>query len=192
MGHVKPGGAAAGPQAVAEDPLWPLWRGLISDFRVGRMVWRMLTTMSGWGLYRLDVASSLKSMPASRDALERLRPVPLPLLDRLAELAEINALRNEALWRMYALFYITVPVTVVLAIIQVAPALMRQFVDDFLPTYGLLTAAATVAMGLQMIAYFGTLWRARQIEAVIGLARLEKSAPQVPRKRATSGTKQAA
>ena len=92
------------------------------------------------------------------------------VLSRLSDLAAVNARRCEALWRMSALFYITVPVTLFLAGLQGAPEFLRLY----LATLGWVGAVLAVGVIFQMLHYFAALWRARQIEAVIDLARIER------------------
>ncbi len=93
------------------------------------------------------------------------------LLGRLADLAAVNARRCEAMWRMSALFYITVPVTLFLAGLQGAPDVLREYIALF----GWLGLVILVGVLFQMLHYFAALWRARQIEAVIELARIERA-----------------
>lgn len=170
MGHVQPSGAAAGPQeGLAADDLWPLWRALVRHFRLWRLL-GLLWSPSGWGFYGVDVISTLRSAPASKSALVMLRGMTDVQLERLARMAELNARRNEAHWRMAALFYITVPGSLFLAALQGAPESTREMVRDL----GWWATVLILGVMAQMLYYFATQWRARQIEAVIELARIER------------------
>ena len=125
---------------------------------------------SGWGFFGADVVSTLRRTPMAKAGLAQLEPLSDALLTRLTDLAAVNARRCEALWRMSALFYITVPVTLILAGLQGAPDVLREFVGA-LGWFGYVIVAGVT---LQMLHYFAALWRARQIEAVIDLARIER------------------
>ena len=171
MGHVQPGGAAATP----DDPLsteaaWRLWRALVGEFRLWPMLSRLMGSPSGWGFYGVDVITTLRVLPMTTSALEMLRRVPDAQLERLARMAELNARRNEAHWRMAALFYITVPGTLFLAGLQGAPQYTREIVLDM----GWWANLVILGVMVQMLYYFATQWRARQLEAVIELARIER------------------
>ena len=77
------------------------------------------------------------------------------VLSRLSDLAAVNARRCEALWRMSALFYITVPVTLFLAGLQGAPEFLRLY----LATLGWVGAVLAVGVIFQMLHYFAALCR---------------------------------
>ena len=181
MGHVQSGGAAANEDPLGADAVWPLWRALAKTFRFRSLLWRLIRSPSGWGYYGVDVVSTLRTMPSGRRALAMLREAPDLQLERLARLAELNARRNEAHWRMAALFYITVPGSLFLAGLQGAPEYTRAFVDEM----GWVGTALILFLMLQMLYYFATQWRARQVEAVVELARIERMAPPAPPARPT-------
>ena len=181
MGHVQSGGAAANEDPLAAEAVWPLWRALVREFRLHRMLWRLMRSPSGWGYYGVDVISTLRALPWARRALALLGDAPDLQLERLARLAELNARRNEAHWRMAALFYITVPGSLFLAGLQGAPEYTRAMVADLGPW----ATAVILGVMVQMLYYFATQWRARQVEAVIELARIERVSPRPePAKRA--------
>ena len=181
MGHVQSGGAAANEDPLGADAVWPLWRALAKTFRFRSLLWRLIRSPSGWGYYGVDVVSTLRTMPSGRRALAMLREAPDLQLERLARLAELNARRNEAHWRMAALFYITVPGSLFLAGLQGAPEATREMVRDLGPY----VTVAILGVMLQMLYYFATQWRARQVEAVVELARIERMAPPAPPARPT-------
>lgn len=182
MGYIQSGGAVDGP----EDPLgttsvWPIWRALVREFRLWGLLVRTMVSPSGWGFYSVDVISTLRELPGVKRALTLLRDVPESQLEPLARLAELNARRNEAHWRMAALFYITVPGSLFLAGLQGAPEYTRELVSSL----GWWATPMILGVMMQMLYYFATQWRARQVEAVIELARIERLAPRPdPMKRA--------
>ena len=129
-----------------------------------------MSSPSGWGYYSVDVISTLRALPMAKRALAMLRDTPDLQLERLARLAELNARRNEAHWRMVALFYITVPGSLFLAALQGAPQYTRGMISDM----GLWATGLILGVMVQMLYYFSSNWRARQIEAVIDLVRIDR------------------
>lgn len=168
MGHVQPGGAAATP--LTADPLWPTWRALVREFRFSRLLRQLATSRSGYGFYGVDVISTLRETPMAEGGLAILTTASDGLLDRLAALAAVNARRNEALWRMAALFYVTVPATLFLAGLEGAPDIVALVLAEAVVPL-ILTVVSLTAW---LLYYFASQWRARQIEAVIELARIER------------------
>jgi hypothetical protein len=173
MGHVQSGRKASGPKLTQPDLLWPTWRDLVSEFKFRRLAMHLARSGSGWGFYGLDVVSTLRATPMATKALARLQSVDDALLNRLAGLAAVNARRHEAMWRFAALFYITVPVTLFLAALQGAP----DFIRLYLAALGWVGALMAFGLTIQMLHYFAAQWRARQIEAVIDIARIERGIP---------------
>ena len=172
MGHIQSGGASANEDPLAPEAVWPLWRALVREFRFHRLFWRLIRSPSGWGYYSVDVISTLRALPMAKRALAMLRDTPDLQLERLARLAELNARRNEAHWRMVALFYITVPGSLFLAALQGAPQYTRGMISDM----GLWATGLILGVMVQMLYYFSSNWRARQIEAVIDLVRIDRLA----------------
>ena len=161
--------AADGP-----DPLWAVWRDVVAEFGLRRMIWSLMRSRTGWGLYGVDVVSTLRTMPMTVDAMALLADLPPKELLRLGELAAVNARRNEAMWRMGALFYVTIPVTLTLAGLENAPDIFKLM----LAKNALMVAIGVVLMTLWLLVYFANQWRARQIEAIIDLARIERGIPR--------------
>jgi hypothetical protein len=174
VGHVQSGGEIAGPEdPLAPEAVWPLWRGLVREFRFHRLLWRLVRSPSGLGYYGVDVISTLRTMPSAKRALARLEGAPDLQLERLARIADLNARRNEAHWRLAALFYITVPGSLFLAGLQGAPEYTRSMIADMGPW----ATGVILAVMLQMLYYFATQWRARQVEAIIELVRIDRLSP---------------
>lgn len=167
------GVAVSASEEQAHEPLWAMWRALVSEFRFSRLVGVLVTSGSGYGFYGVDVVSSLNRSPMARRARAVVADVPDEVLDQLIAVAAVNARRNEAMWRMGALFYVTVPVTLFLAGLEGAPDYMREFIRD---TAALLVIQV-VALTIWLLYYFANQWRARQIEAVLELIRIERGRP---------------
>ena len=159
---------------VETDPLWTTWRTLVAEFGIGRLYRHLSNSLSGMGIYGADVVSTLRKTPMAQGGMTVLAEVSDDLLLRLGELAALNAKRNEALWRMAALFYVSVPVTLLLAGLEGAP----DIVKTVLSSSWVIVVGGAVMMTLWLLYYFTTQWRARQIEAVIELARIERGLSQ--------------
>ena len=170
MGHLEPGGAARAPRPVTVDEIWALWRRLAGAFGPWRTLRAAMLTRAAFGFYGVDLVSSLRRTPMARLADEALREAPDAALDALMEIAEVNAQRNDAMWRMAVIFYVSVPVTLFLAALDVLPdfgeRLARESVIGFWAWVGLLTAF--------VLYYFLTQWRARQIVAALKLLMIER------------------
>ncbi len=160
------------PEPEADDPLWTLWRALVREFRFSRLLGLVAFSRSGWGLYGVDVVSTLSGSAMARGARAVLAEAPDGLLERLIALAAVNARRNEAMWRMAALFYVTAPVTLFLAGLEGAPDFVRGFFAERGPFLAVLVGLMTV----WLLYYFANQWRARQMEAVLELVRIERRA----------------
>ena len=153
-----------------EDPVWALWRDVVSEFGLRRMLWSLIRSRTGWGFYGVDMASTLRTTPMARGAIARLSDVPPREIERLAALAGVNGRRSEAMWRMVVLFYVTVPVGIFLAGLEGAP----NFIKIFAERQGVLVALLVLLLTIWLLIYFANQWRAKQVEAVIELVQIER------------------
>ena len=159
-----------GTKGVVPDPLWTLWRDVVREFGLGRMAWSLVRSRTGWGIYGMDMASTLRATPMARGAIARLDDVSDRDLERLAALAGVNGRRGEAMWRMAVMFYVTVPVGIFLAGLEGAP----DFVKDAVERQGAMVVPFVVFMTIWLLVYFANQWRSKQVEAVIDMARIER------------------
>lgn len=159
---------------IEEDPLWPVWRRLVQEFGTRRLFLHLSTSKSGMGFYGADVISTLRATPMAEAGLAVLADVSDDLLLRLGDLAVLNAKRNESMWRLAALFYVSVPLTLVLTGLEGAPEIVK---DMLARSWGVFAVCGGL-ITLWLLYYFGNQWRARQIEAVIELARIERGLPK--------------
>lgn len=157
------------------DALWGTWRRLVAEFRFSRLARHLIASRSGWGLYDVDVVSTLNATPIARAARPLLAPLSNVELTSLAAIARINAARNDSLWKMAALFYVSGPVTTVLAAFQIAPNFTRKVLEigsvGFLPI--------VLALILSLLFYYSINWRAGQVTALIELELIERGQPVV-------------
>ena len=152
------------------DALWALWRDVVGEFGLRRMAWSLLRSPTGWGIYGVDMASTLRATPMARGAINRLSDVSSREMERLAGLAGINARRGEAMWRLAVLMYVTVPVGIFLAGLEGVPEVIKTVVAGQALMLGIFVVLLTV----WLLVYFANYWRAKQVEAVIDLARIER------------------
>ncbi len=156
--------------ASVPDALWPTWRRLVGEFGFARLVRHLVRSKSGWGLYGVDVVSTLAATPMAAGVRPILAELDEPRLTALLGVARINAARNDSLWKMAALFYVSGPVTAILAGFQMAPEFTRLVLTQGGPGFVLIALAL---MG-SLLHYYTINWRAGQLEALIELELLER------------------
>lgn len=170
---------------MSEYPAWAVWRRLVAEFKTSRLLGTTFGSGMALGLYGVDLASSLRRTPTARRALVLLETVDDATLADLAAIAEVNVQRNDAMWRLAVMFYVTVPATIVVAGIDAAPDIIAEIIRPL----ALLLLILLPLLTIQLLLYFATHWRARQIAAVLEFARIERGgrvrvgAPTVRRKR---------
>lgn len=157
------------------DALWATWRQLTGEFKFSRLARHLIASRSGWGLYDVDVVSTLSATPMAKCARPILAPLSTVELNSLVAIARINAARNDSLWKMAALFYVSGPVTTVLAAFQIAPNFTRKVLEigsvGFIPII--------LSLILSLLFYYSINWRAGQITALIELELIERGQPVV-------------
>lgn len=168
-------GAALDRAVLDRDALWATWRRLTEEFRFSRLFRHLIASRSGWGLYDVDVVSTLSATPMAQGARPILAPLSTVELTSLAAIARINAARNDSLWKMAALFYVSGPVTTVLAAFQIAPNFTRKVLEigsvGFIPVI--------LSLILSLLFYYSINWRAGQVTALIELELIERGQPVV-------------
>lgn len=154
----------------ANAQLWATWDSLARIFTFKRMVSHLSRSKSGWGFYTVDVISTLKAMPMTVEGQRVLQDHSDIELLRLKALADLNARRNESIWKMAALVYVSVPLSLFLAGLQMSQAYMKEVLRlggvGFVIFFFIMLASLTV--------YYSNNWRARQIEALIELTLIER------------------
>lgn len=153
----------------AREP-WTTWRSLIALFPLWRLPLEAATTPGGRGYLSADFVSGLARNASTAAVLEMVRPLDDGAFERLSCLAQLNMRRHEVTFRLTALIYLALPVSGGITFSQVAPSMMAG------------AAARAVAPILVVLALFtgwvlfqlAGLWRARQIAAVLEIARIEQ------------------
>lgn len=171
---------------MSEYPAWAVWRALAAEFKTSRLLKTTFGSSTGLGFYGVDLASSLRRTSTARRALALLETVDDATLADLTSISEVNVQRNDAMWRLAVMFYVTVPVTIVVAGIDAAPDILAEIIGPFATVLLWLLPLLTI----QLLFYFATQWRARQIAAVLAFARIERgrtgAGRRAPRVRAAS------
>ena len=104
---------------------------------------------------------------AARPILSASSPIELAAL---LAIARINAARNDSLWKMAALFYVSAPVSTVLAAFQIAPNFTRKVLE----TGGIGFVLIFLCISISLLFYYSINWRAGQVAALIELELIER------------------
>ena len=164
--------AKAVPVADTNAEMWAVWRALVKAFSLKALMRRLSYSKSGWGFYSADVISGFRNMPMADAGRRILASQSEAQLRRLKALATLNAGRNDALWKMAALFYVSVPLSMFVAGFQVFPKTVRALINQG----GMVLVVAFVLAWVMLLHYFAANWRARQIETLIELELVERGA----------------
>jgi len=152
------------------DELWAVWRRLVKEFGFRRMMTHLSVSKSGMGFYDVDLLTSLERTPMARGAVPILQPLTDGELEVLQGLSRLNADRNNAIWKMAAVFYVTVPTTLILASFQIVPTVVRKLLSEYSPIW----LTLFVLMSLSLLYCFSIYWRASQVQAVIELEQVQR------------------
>lgn len=167
MGHVEPDGAAAGS---GHARLWALWRALKAEFPLWSLLPSAFTTPGAWGYVGVDFLSGFRANPSTRRAFDLLADVDAATFDALCALAALNVRRHEQLLKAVVIAYLTVPITVLAVIAEVAGDTVLSFVREQAPY--VISMAAGMTLGT--VSYYLGAWRANQIVGVLDLIRIER------------------
>ncbi|RZI99815.1 MAG: hypothetical protein EON90_09835 [Brevundimonas sp.] len=166
MGHVKPGGAAEG-QLTSE--VWVLWGRLKTYFPTWGLLPDSFATPGAWGYMGNDFVSGFRRNRSTQQAFELLDGVTDRDFDALSALANLNARRQEQMLRAVIIAYLTVPLSVVAIVAEVAGGSLIAFARDH-SDWAIWTA---VLVTTGPVAYFLSHWRSHQIVGVLDLIRIE-------------------
>jgi hypothetical protein len=124
MGDNRPGGEAANARA----DLWGLWRGLKGLFPVWSLIPSALYTPGAWGYVGVDFVSGFRRNPSTIRAFALLEGVEDALFDDLSALADLNARRQDQLLRAVVIGYLTVPLSILALLAELAGDSVMTFV----------------------------------------------------------------
>lgn len=164
MGHVEPGGEAE------DEDLWATWRRLKAFFPTWSLLPSSFYTPGAWGYLGVDFISGFRRNRSTRQAFDLLKDVKAERFDAISALANLNARRQDQMLRAVVIAYLTIPLTVIAVLSEVAGDSLLSFVRTNLAV----TLQVAGALTLATLGYFLSHWRARQIVGVLDLIRIER------------------
>lgn len=167
MGHVESGGAAERPH---RERLWELWRALKKPFGVWSLIPSGFVTPGAWGYVGVDFLTGFRANRSTQDSFDLLADVDGPTFDALSALANLNVRRQEQMLNAVVIAYLTVPISVLAIVAEVAGDSLVSFARDNLQHVVAIGAGLT----LGPLAYYLSTWRAHQIVGVLDLIRIER------------------
>ena len=166
MGHVEPDGAAA--EAGAD--IWALWGRLKRYFPTWSLLPSSLYTPGAWGYMGVDFISGFRRNRSTLQAFELLSEVDDRTFDAVSALANVNARRQDQMLRAVIIAYLTIPVSIIAILAEVAGDSLVSFVRTNLET----SIQFGVAVTFGPLVYYLSHWRSRQIVSVLDLIRIER------------------
>ncbi len=152
------------------DELWALWRRLKGYFPVWSLLPSSLYTPGAWGYVGVDFLSGFRKNPSTIQSFALLDGVDDATFDALSALANLNVRRQDQILRVVIIGYLTVPLSIVALLAELAGDSVMSFVRGNLNM--VIISASTATMGPVM--YLMSHWRSRQIVGVLDLIRIER------------------
>lgn len=152
------------------DDLWPLWRRLTRLFPTWSLIPSGFYTPGAWGYFGVDFVSGFRRNKSTRQVFDLLSSVDNALFDALAELAALNARRQDQLLKVVVIGYVTVPLSIVAILADVTGDGMLAFIKANPFLVGQIVGAATIAPA----GYLMSQWRSRQMIGVLDMVRIER------------------
>lgn len=150
--------------------LWDLWRQLKRLFPSWSLLPSSLYTPGAWGYLGVDFVSGFRRNPSTIKAFALLEGVDDALFDAVSALASLNARRQDQMLRVVILGYLTVPLSIMALLAEVA----GDSVITFIRTRPDQTAQIVITATLGPVMYLMSHWRSRQIIGVLDLIRIER------------------
>lgn len=150
--------------------LWRAWRSLHRLFPVWSMLPESFVTPGAWGYLGVDFVSGFRRNPSTLKAFALLDGVSDELFDDLTALAALNARRQEQLLRAVILLYLTVPLSILALVAELAGDSLMGFVK----AHQQLTLTLAITVTLAPLGYLMSSWRSKQLIGVLDLIRIER------------------
>lgn len=163
-------GAAVEREAGESARLWRLWRSLHRLFPTWSMLPESFVTPGAWGYVGVDFVSGFRRNPSTLKAFALLDGVADELFDGLAALAALNARRQDQLLRAVILLYLTVPLSILALLAELAGGSIMTFVKAHLSV----TLWLAFTLTLAPLGYLMSSWRSKQMIGVLDLIRIER------------------
>lgn len=129
-----------------------------------------LYTPGAWGYLGVDFVSGFRRNRSTRQAFELLQGVDDSAFDSVSALANLNSRRQDQMLRGVVIAYLTVPVSIIAILAELAGDSVMALVRDHLQLSIQLGVTATLAP----LGYYLSHWRSRQIVSVLDLIRIER------------------
>ena len=150
--------------------LWDLWRRLKRLFPVWSLIPSSFHTPGAWGYVGVDFISGFRKNPSTIKAFDLLKDADDATFDALSALASLNARRQDQMLRAVILGYLTVPLSILALLAELAGDSVMSFVRGNTSQVIQFVTAATLAP----LGYMMSHWRSRQIVGVLDLIRIER------------------
>lgn len=163
-------GATVEREAGESAQLWRLWRALHRLFPTWSMLPDSFVTPGAWGYLGVDFVSGFRRNPSTLKTFALLEDVNDELFDGLAALAALNARRQDQLLRAVILLYLTVPLSILALLAELAGDSIMTFVKAHLTV----TLWLAFTLTLAPLGYLMSSWRSKQMIGVLDLIRIER------------------
>lgn len=150
--------------------LWSLWRGLKRLFPTWSLIPSSFYTPGAWGYLGTDFVSGFRRNRSTIRAFELLEGVDDTMFDAISALASLNARRQDQLLRAVVIAYLTIPLSIMALMAELAGDSVMTFIRGHLD----LIAPCVIAVSLAPVGYFMSHWRSRQMIGVLDLIRIER------------------
>lgn len=166
---------AEGQVAPVLAEVWPTWRTLVRQFSLVRFVLEFLVSPGSWRAFGVDLLSGLRANRSTSQAASHLRALSLKQVAAIVQLAELNVRRQEQMFRLLVVIYVSVPFSLAALLFQAAPDDARQLFANSANVITRMIALAVVAV----VFYLACAWRARQLLTAVTLASIELQSGEV-------------
>ena len=155
------------------EELQATWRSLIRIFPVWSMPAEVLFSRTTWRFIGADLLAGPFGDRKSQKVADTVGPLRAETVVALKTLAEVNVRRTTAAFSAVAVAYVSLPVAIGALLSEIAPEVMR----DLVFSSGSVVIAVLVALAFGPLSYFGSMWRARQLEWTLELVSAGAMAP---------------
>ena len=149
---------------------WRLWTDLHAQFPAWSLIPSSFYTPGAWGYLGVDFISGFRRNPSTIAAFKILEGADDATFDAVAALAALNTRRQEQMFRAVVIGYLTVPVSILALLAEVAGDSVMSFARD----HAGLIIPILVGSASAPLSYGMSYWRSRQIIGVLDLIRIER------------------
>lgn len=149
---------------------WRLWAQLKAQFPAWSLIPSSFYTPGAWGYVGVDFISGFRRNPSTITAFKILEGADDATFDAVSALAALNARRQDQMFRAVVIGYLTVPISVLALLAELAGGSVMSFAREHADLIIPLIAAAAGAP----LSYAMSHWRSRQILGVLDLIRIER------------------